>query len=203
MTHLKLRSFLFALLFAFITPFLMSCSEDSFSADVDLDPEEGPIAINADLTIGSGDDQQVIEAPWYLFRYTVKNKSSATLYLVTFRLTVTGTKNGISNTKVYDIDPGENCGEGYSRPFLGIINPNTTFTGNELDNSGEPLSRCGLDDPPTDPVPLTSGFEGWYIANLPESDSLIYTIQIEGQGWFEVNGVIKERAYIYGFQVTR
>lgn len=184
------------------------CGEKSESAKIDFKPEENPLAINADLTIGSGDDETTIEAPWYLFRYSIKNGSSdQTLYLVTFKFTVSGTKNGVTTSKTYSIDPGEFCADDYARPFLGIVTPGLTFTGNKIDSSTDPFSRCAnpSDPPPANvPDPLTTGFEGWYISGLPESDTLIYTIQIEGEGWFEnSDGNITERAYIYGFQVTR
>lgn len=184
----------------------VSCGGDSESANIDFDPEKNPIAISADLTIGSGDNEKTIVGPWYLFRYSLKNKStSATLYLVTFKITVRGVKDGVQTEEfVFSTDPGADCEDGYSRPYTAVVVPGGTFSGFGPDASGNPFSRCIDESTFTLPPILTPpNFEGWYISGLPESDSLIYTAQIEGEGWFEVNGVITERAYISGFQVTR
>ena len=148
----------------------------------------------------------MIEGPWYVFKYRISNSSkTATLKLVTFKFYVTGFKNGIKSTNEYSLDPGADCAETKSRAFTVIVPPQATRSGYAADDSGEPLSHCDLED--QDPTkildPDAGQFESWYIDGLPESSNLIYSIRIEGEGWFEEGGVITERAYISGFQVTR
>jgi hypothetical protein len=181
---------------------IVSCGGDSLSGDVKFNPEENPIAISSSVTIGDGDSEEVIKGPWYLFRYSIKNDSAQRLRLVTFKLTVTSSKIG-SKPKVYTIDPGKDCRDGFSRPFIAdLVAGAPLYSGLDVDNSGpvtDPLSRCD-----TTLVLTPPAFEGWYLADLPASDNLVYSVKIEGEGWFEnASGEITERAYISGFQITR
>lgn len=179
----------------------VSCGGESESNNIDFKPEKNPLAINADITIGSGDDEVKLKGPWYLFRYSVKNNSKSTLYLVTIRAEISSIKNGVRKTGTITIDPGENCADGLSRPFLGIIGPGVHFSGYDWDGSvGKPLSHCDVNLPLN---PEQGEYEGIYFHGLPESNNLIYSVTLIGEGWFEKDGVITERAYIRGFQVTK
>jgi hypothetical protein len=179
---------------------IVSCGGDSLSGDIEFKPDENPIAINSNITIGSGDDEVVIKAPWYSFRYSLTNKSNQRLRLVTFKLIVTGTKDGITNTKTYSIDPGKDCADDESRPFIADLAANTgPYSGLQTDTTGDPFSRC--DETLTLAPP---NYEEWYISDLPPSNSLVYSVRIEGEGWFENSeGERTERAFVNGFQITR
>lgn len=94
---------------------LVLAAQISFAFDpssmVDFHPQENPIVVNADLTIGEGQDEVRIRGPWYLFKSTLTNHSPVDLIVATYKITVTGVKNGnvTTNEYIYEIDGGMYC----------------------------------------------------------------------------------------------
>jgi hypothetical protein len=48
-------------------------------------------------------------------------------------------------------------------------------------------------------------YENWYIADIGDSDTGIYSVEVETEGWFEdtTTGEIKERFEGFDFLITR
>lgn len=186
---------------AFMSMALTSCGGDEgLSGKVDFEAlPDNPLVINADITIGNGEDAIVIEKPWFETRFRFTNNSGKRLVVVTLIYKVTGNKDGAPTEQDFSIDPGAFCGDGFFRPYLGIIEDGQTFTGYGIDASGDAFSRCD----PAELLPTTE-YEKFIFGGLSDSDSPIYTVQVRAEGWFEdANGEITERLVASDFITTR
>lgn len=196
MTRLKILASI-----AFLSMALTSCGGDEgLSGKVEFDAlPDNPLVINADLTIGAGDDAKKILKPWFEGRFKFVNNSGKTLVVVTLIYKVTSTKDGLVTEQEYSIDPQEFCADDQDRPYLGVIADGQTFTGYAPDTSGDPFSRCDE----TDPLP-SNEYERFIFGELAKSDSTIYSIQVTAEGWFEnSDGEITERLIASDFITTR
>lgn len=165
--------------------------QKGLSAQVDFESRnEEPIVIRGDLTIGTGDEQVTIEAPWFLWQYSFTNKTDKNLNVATVIFKIRSRKNGVRSEQEFVLDPGTSC---EFRPLLAFAAPNTTSSG---------ATNCDVTDQ-QDPTALE--YEDNFIHGLSESDNGIYTVDVEAVGWFEdaTNGDIVERYEGYDFLTTR
>lgn len=180
---------------------LTSCGGDKgLSGDVKFEAlPKNPLVINADITIGTGEDSIVIKKPWFETRYRFKNNSNQTLVVVTLTYKVSSNKDGVESVNNYSIDPAAFCGDGQYRPYLGIIAKNGgEFTGYDTDGS-DPFSRCDE----SLPLPSTE-FEKFIFGGLAAADSPIYSVLVTAEGWFENDsGEITERLIATDLITTR
>ena len=206
MKHLKIFTSM-----ALLSVGLFSCGKKGLSGDVSFEPlPDVPLVINADFTLGSGDNQKVIEAPWYLFKYKFKNNSDQNLVIVTLTMKVSGVKNGAATSGDLSLDPGADCEDGFERRYLAYVKPGETFSGFAgAPGGGYGCITEGADyaDHVTNPIDDTANgeYDDTYLYGLPESTDNIYSVQITAQGWFEkpVTREITERLVLTGFQTTR
>lgn len=148
-------------------------------SDIDFETyPAAPLVIDADITIGSGDDAVVVNGPWFQYRNLFRNGTADTLYVVTVKFTIDYVLDGVRQSSTLQLDPSSACGQGMSRPYLAIVGPGETFTGLSLDGTSA-TSRCDQ-TLPTNP----DTFEDWFIT-LPGADSSVYSIRAEAIGWTE------------------
>jgi hypothetical protein len=193
----------------FLTSLLMIFSiaqcggQKSLSSKVEFKSRsEEPIVINGDITIGIGDDKVTVKHPWFLWNYSVKNDSKYRVVIPTATFHVSTRKSGIKLTKDVVIDPGQFCSSSGSRPYLAIVEPQDLF-GTLDEFSGTTFGSCDIGDTSTRLTPPQ--YENWYIADLGESDTGIYSVEVEAVGWFEdiSTGEIVERFDASDFVTTR
>ncbi len=195
MTRLKILASI-----AFMSMAISSCGGDGLSKKVNFDSlPKSPLVVNADITIGSGDNETVIKKPWFETRYKFTNNSGKTLVVVTLIYKVTSLKNGFETVQEFSIDSQKYCAEGFTRPYLAVIATGQTFTGLDVDASGDSFSRCDY------ALPLASTqYEKYIFGELAPADSPTYSIQVSAEGWFEdSNGEITERYVGTDFISTR
>ncbi len=160
-----------------------------------------PIVVLGDRTISRGTDSIVIKAPWYLWEYSFYNptETNRDLNVATVIFRTTTTRNGITVRKETTLDPNADCPTGVTRGLLAYVTPGETFSG---------ATGCAVEvvifhlNPPD--------YEDWYLSDLGESDSGVYSIEIEAIGWFskpttdpDDPGAITERYQAFDFLITQ
>ncbi len=165
--------------------FLLQCGgKDTVSTQVDFSniPDK-PIVITTDLPLrvedGDGDPTTFttkdIKAPWFLFRYSIKNNSSKTITVANLKFTITGSKN--STPVVYETQ-------------LDLTDLGTNVTYLEEITPGKSATRFN-----------TTAF---YLQALPKDvDSFSYSVKVDIQGWVGKNDTPEENLKVSRTFTTR
>jgi hypothetical protein len=200
------RSQLLILLLLIVS--IAQCSgETTLSKDVKfMSRSDEPIVINGDITLGSGDEEVKIKAPWFLWNYSFQNNSAMRVVVPTAIFKLSTRLNGIKQTKEAIIDPGQFCSSLETRSYLAIVEPADGTASNLDEFSGLRINTCDLTNTANWLSPANGQYENWYLYDLGKSDTGIWTVEVEAVGWFEDpnnNNEIVERYNGYDYLITR